>query len=184
MSEPLLDQGRPSSLVPGARMAAKTIEVPGTAPLLPLIKAFNEIFPTAGQRKSGTVVGKGRKINKEKLKAVLTAIDCMDDEDMEEANSDPPGTLLIPSPINPGSSLQILNVVAKEKDSFPDYDSDDSSDSAVFTASCDSPSVNDLSDLNHSIFTWESYECFTQFCDKIGICIRDKEEGKKFLNTI
>ena len=76
LSEPLLDQGRPSSLVLGARMAAKIKEVPGTAPLLPLIKASNEIFPIAGQRKSGTVVGKGRKINKEKLKAVLAAIDC------------------------------------------------------------------------------------------------------------
>ena len=110
-----------------------------------------------GHRKSRTVVGKGRKINKEKLKAVLAAIDNMDDEDMEEANSNPPGTQHIPSPIIPGTccdtSMHNLNVVAKEIDVNPNYDSDDSTDSTVFTASCGSPGFNDLSDLNHSIFT-------------------------------
>ena len=47
LSKPLLDQGRPSTLVPGAQMAAKAIEVPGSTPLPPLIQASNEIFPTA-----------------------------------------------------------------------------------------------------------------------------------------
>ena len=152
-----MDQGRPSPLVLGARMAAKTIEVTGTALLPPLIQASNEIFPTAAQRKSGTVVGKGRKINKEKLKAVLVAIDCMEDEDMEEANFDPPGTQPNPSPTNPGSSCDSLqhnlSPVARDKVLLLEYDSDVSSDSGVNSASDGSLDFNYLSDLNNSIFS-------------------------------
>ena len=180
LSKPLVDQGRPSSLAPGAQMAAKAIEVPGPTPILPLIQATNEIFPSTVRRKSGTMVSKGRKNNKEKLKVVLVAIDRFEDEDMEEATSDLPGTQQDPSFVNPGrryvlvndGSLQrFMSLIARDKFSFPEYDSDDS---ASFNyggslASIGPPDSLDLSELRDNIFRWDSYDSFAQFCSKIGI---------------
>ena len=87
-------------------MAANPIEVPIIVPLSNLIQATNEIFPIANQGKKGTMEDKGWKINKEKLKAVLTAIDCMEEEDMDEVNYDPCNIQHISS-TNPGTSSEV-----------------------------------------------------------------------------
>ena len=130
-------------------------------------------------------MGKGRKINKEKLKAVLATIDCFEDEDMKEANFDPPGTQQNPSPSIPGrscasvvrDSLQhYLSPVARNKISLSDYDSDVSSVAGVYSASDGSSDFNDLSNMNDSIFCWESYYYFAQFCGKLGINLCDHKE--------
>ena len=195
LSEPLSGQGRPSPLVPGARMATTTIEIPGPTPLPPLIQASQELFPVAIQRKSGSVVNKGRKINKEKLKAVLAAIDCFEDNDMEEATSDPPSTLHDPLSTTPGrpldfaagDSLQyVMRPVVRDTFSLPEYDSDASASS---TSGASNEKVGpsnsiDLSELNDSIFSWDSYDSFTHFCGKIGINLRNNNERKDFLNSI
>ena len=141
------------------------------------------------------MVNKGRKINKENLKVVLAAIDCFEDDDMEEATSDPPGTLHDPLSTIPGrpldfvagNSLQhVMRPVVRDTFSLPKYDSDASASS---TSSASNEKVGpsdsiDLSELNDSIFSWNSYDSFAHFCGKIGINIRNNNERKDFLNSI
>ena len=135
----------------------------------------------------GLIEGKGRKINKEKLKAVLVAIDCMEDEEMDEVNYDPCNIQHISSSINPGTSsvvnMPLLDFVAREDILSSEYDSD-SLDSPLSAASHDSVCSNDKDELNNSIFSWDSYDSFVKFCGKIGINLHDMEEANKFLNTI
>ena len=77
-----------------------------------------------------------------------------------------------------------LSPVARDKIFLPEYDSDVPCVSGVYSASDGSPDFNNLSDLNDSIFSWESYECLAQFCGKLGINFRDNKERKEFLNII
>ena len=185
-TEPFCGQGRSSSLVLGARVIANTIEVPASVPLPNLLQASEEIFPSVGQRKKGEVEGKRRKINKEKLKAVLAVIDCMDEEEMEEVNFDPSSTQHI-SPNNPGIFSEVnqplLDVVAREMASSSDSDSE-FLDSPASVDSHDSFCGDDINEMNHCIFSWDSYDNFAQFCGKIGINLSDMEEAERFLNTI
>ena len=187
VSEPSFEHCRPSSIVPGPREAANPIDVLVIVPLPNLVQATNEIFPIAGQGSKGPVEGKRRKINKEKLKAVLAAIDGMEDEDMEEVHYDPSNIQHISSPTNPDTSCVdntlFLDTVARKEISSHGYDSD-FIDSPVSVASHDSTCFSDKNEMNNSIFSWESYDCFTQFCGKIGITLHDKVEAKNFLNTI
>ena len=100
-------------------MAASPIEVPTTLPLPVLSQATNEIFPVAGSGKAGTMEAKAWKISKEKLKAILAAIDNMEDEEMAEVNYDPCNTHHISSSTNPGTSslvnMSLLNPIAREE---------------------------------------------------------------------
>ena len=176
-------------------MAATTIEIPGPTPLPPLIQASQELFPVVVQRKFGSLVNKGRKINKEKLKAVLVAIDCFENDDMEEATSNPPGTQHNPSSTTlgrplafaTGDSLQhVMRPVVKDTFSLSKYDSkaSASSTSGVSYDNVGPSDSIDLSKLNDSIFSWDSYDSFAHFCGKIGINLRNNNERKDFLNSI
>ena len=100
----------PSVLLPQGpvpRIEANPIVVPAPTPFPALNQVAEEIFPsvTSGKGLSETKV---RKISKEKLKAVLTTIDCMEDEEMEEVAYDP--IQHISSSTNPGHTSATCSI--------------------------------------------------------------------------
>ena len=148
LSDPSIAQPR----APVSRVAASLIEVPTPLPLPVLSQAANEIFPVANPSKAGPPEAKARKISKEKLKAVLAAIDSMEDEEMDEVNYDPCNTHHISSSTNPGTSslanMSLLNPISREEVFYSEYESEfpTSTDSSYSFCS------NDKYDLDNSIF--------------------------------
>ena len=77
-----------------------------------------------------------------------------------------------------------MSPVVRNKFTLPDYDSNVSSVASDYPASTGSSDFNDLFDMNDSIFSWDSYDYFAQFCGKLGINLCDHKERVDFLNTI